>query len=788
MKKVFIVYVFLMAGIQSFAQPYTIYGTIKDTLSGESLFSTSIFIDETRLGTTSNAYGFYSVSLAPGTYNISFSYLGYTTIRKHIVLTGNIQLDIKLMPKNTELETVVISGVKSNVETYNTSKNEISVARIKTITAAGGEPDVLKSLQLMPGIQAANEGAANLYVRGGSYDQNLILLDEAPVYNPVHALGFFSTFNTDAIKDVTVMKGAFPAQYGGRLSSVVDITMREGNYNKTQVSAGIGLIASHLTIEGPILKGKASYLVSGRYSYAGQMLNFMGGTVGRDILHHYKMNNFNDKNKIWFYDLNAKVNYQINDKNHVYLSYYSGHDSFNCYSLNNRNVLDWGNFTSTLRWNHVFTNKLFSNFTFYNSRYNYSSAISEDIRNYKWKSDIQETGLKADFTYYLNQNNNIKSGVAAIYHRFSPGTIYPNDTTSIIIPFSLDEKRSFEISGYLSNDQVISPKLSVNYGLRYNLFLNMGPGTVYKYNEDMTSVTDSAVYGKNEIINSYGGLEPRFSVRYKLGEQTAVKLAYAYTKQYLHLLSNSTVGLPTDTWLPPDSYIKPQSSQQLVLGFYQTLYQNNLELSIETYYKTLQNIVDYKDNADLFLNKHIETQLLHGKGYSYGLETMLEKKKGKLSGWIAYTLAKTQYQIDGVNNNSYYSPRYDIRNNITVTGNYRLNKAWMFSTTFKYASGGFVTVPDQMFIIDGASFYTYSSRNNYKLPAYHRLDFSVYFNPRKNEHRHMKSEWVLSVVNVYSRRNIYSLTIQTSQTYELSGAYKMYLYGILPTISYNIKF
>lgn len=788
MKKGYFLFVFLMVVMQSFAQRYTIYGTIKDTLSGESLFGTSIYIDEIQQGTTSNAYGFYSVSLSPGNYNITFSYLGYTAVKRQVQLIGNIQLDIKLVPANTVLETVLISGVKTNVNTYNSSKNEISVARIKIIPSAGGEPDVLKSLQLMPGIQAANEGAANLYVRGGSYDQNLILLDEAPVYNPVHALGFFSTFNTDALKDVTVMKGAFPAQYGGRLSSVVDITMREGNYNKTQVSAGIGLIASHLTIEGPILKGKASYLVSGRYSYAGQMLNFLGGTVGRDLLHKYSLNNFNDKNKIWFYDLNAKVNYQINDKNHVYLSYYSGHDSFYCNSLSKQNVLDWGNFTSTLRWNHVFTNKLFSNFTFYNSRYNYSSSINKDIRNYKWKSDIQETGLKADFTYYLNQNNNIKSGIAAIYHRFKPGSIFPNDTTSIIIPFSLDEKRSFEISGYLSNDQIISQKLTINYGIRYNLFLNLGPGTVYKNNGDMTSVTDSSVYGKNEIINYYGGLEPRLSIRYKPGEQTAFKLAYAYTKQYLHLLSNSTVGLPTDTWLPPDSYLKPQSSQQVVLGIYRTLHQNNLELSIETYYKTLQNIVDYKDNADLFLNKHIETQLLHGKGYSYGLETMLEKKKGKLSGWIAYTLAKTQYKVDGVNRSSYYSPRYDIRNNITITGNYRLNKTWLFSTTFKFASGGFVTVPDQMFTVDGASFYTYSSRNNYKLPAYHRLDISLYFNPRKNEHRHMKSEWVLSVVNVYNRKNIYTLSVQTNESQGKSEAYKMYLYGILPTISYNVKF
>ncbi len=788
MKKGAFTFIFALVVTSTFAQRYTIFGTVKDSLSGETLSGANIFIAETKLGGTANVYGFYSLSLSPGNYNLTFSYLGYTEVQKQVHLTGDLSLDVNLMIKQTELKTVVISGIKSNVDQATVSRNVITAARIKSIPSLGGEADVLKSLQLMPGIQAANEGSANLYVRGGSYDQNLILLDEAPVYNPAHALGFFSTFNTDAIKDVSVMKGAFPAQYGGRLSSVVDVTMREGNNKKTEVNAGVGLLASRLTIEGPLSKGKASYLLSGRYSYVGHTYNLLGGAIGRDLLQEWSLRNFNDKNKIWFYDLNAKINYIINTKNHVYLSFYSGHDSFYCNALNNNNVLDWGNYTSTLRWNHIFTSKLFSNFTLYKSRYNYSYFIYEDIRNFKWKSDIEETGMKSDFTYFLNQKNNIKAGVSIIYHKFNPGSISPYDTTSVITPFSLDTKRSLEFCGYLSNNQNITPKLSVNYGIRYNLFMNLGYGVVYKYGEDMTSVIDSTVYAKNALMNSYGGFEPRLSVLFKTGKQNSFKLAYGLTKQYLHLLSNSSVGLPTDTWLPPDSHVKPQSSQQLVLGFYQSFGQDKAELSIETYYKTLKNIIDYKDNADLFINKHIETQLLSGKGYSYGIEGMLEKKTGKLTGWISYTLAKTQYQIKGINNNNYYSPRYDIRHNIAITGMYRLNKYWVFSSTFKYASGGFVTVPDQIFTVDGVTFLTYSSRNNYKLPAYHRLDISVLFSPKKNAHRNWKGEWEFSVINVYNRKNIYSLYIETESTYQTTKAYKTYLFGMMPMISYNIKF
>lgn len=771
------------------AQRYSIHGIVKDSLSGEALIGASVYIEETRQGTTTNTYGFYSISQSAGNYTIIFSYVGYKTIRLPVTLNKETILDVHLTPIQQELQEVIVTSAKTNLHSVATSKNELTIKQIKSIATPTGEPDVLKSLQYMPGIQAVNEGATNLYIRGGSYDQNLILLDEAPVYNPAHSLGFFSTFNTDAIKNVQVYKGAFPVQHGGRLSSVVDITMREGNYNKTQVNAGVGLIASRLNIEGPIIKEKASYMISGRYSYAGHMLNFLGGTIGSDILKLPALNSFSEQNNIWFYDLNAKINFKLNQNNHIYLSTYSGYDMFYCYALNSNNELRWGNNTSTLRWNHIFNGKLFSNQTIYYSNYRYQYTIRDDIRNFLWKAGIKEVGFKSDFTFYLNHTNTIRTGLNTVYHYFEPGSIFPASTTSIVKPYSLDSKRSVELASYAGNEQNILSWLSISYGLRYSLFLNIGPGIVYSYSPNMQAVKDSTKYDNGEIINSYNRLEPRISVRFLINKDQAVKFSYTLNTQYLHLLSNSTVGLPTDTWLPPDKYIKPQSSQQYALGYYRTFSDKAYEFSVEVYYKTLKNIIDYKDNAEIFLNKHIETQLLNGIGYSYGSELLFEKKAGKLTGWVGYTYSLTKYKIEGVNKNRYYSPRYDIRHNLSLTGSYEVNNIWTFFTTFKLASGGFITLPDQIFQSDGTAYFYYSSRNNYQLPFYHRLDLSILYTSPKNITRRYKSQWVFAVYNVYNRKNVYTLFVrQQSVDYSKASAHKMYLFGITPTISYNLSF
>jgi hypothetical protein len=786
--KCILLFIGLLISTSLFAQKSTVYGTVKDALTGESLIGAVVQIKETNQVVSANNYGFYSISFNSGKCTIGCSYLGYTAFTKSIEIDKSTKLDIELSPQIKSLDGVTVKGNRSTINSTEVSKNVIGISRIKSITSMTGEPDVLKSLQLLPGVQTAGEGSANLCVRGGSFDQNLIILDEAPVYNPSHALGFFSTFNADALNNVSFYKGAFPAQYGGRLSSIVDIAMREGNYKKFAANVGVGLLASRVTLEGPIVKDKASFIVSGRYSYAGQTLN-LAGKFGQEVLQIWELRNFNDQNKINFYDLNAKINYRINDKNHLYFSTYTGGDRFYSYSLNNNNSLEWGNTTSTLRWNHIFNSSLFSNFSGYFSNYNYSYSINDDLKNFVWKSNIQEAGLKADFSDYIKSFNHIKFGAAAVYHYFAPGKIIPQSDRSSVKPFSLSTKNAVEVSAYISNEQKISERLSLDYGLRYAGFLNVGRDTVFQYNEEKTQVTGFKSYRGGEVVNYYQSLEPRISARYLLGTRNSIKLAYGRTTQFLHLLSNSSLGLPTDVWMPPDKDVRPQSSEQFVLGYYQSFNDNQYEFTSEVYYKTLRNIIDFKDNANLFLNKHIDTQVLSGDGYSYGNEFMLEKKTGDLTGWIAYTFSQTQYQIDGVNENRYFSPRWDIRHNLSITGSYQINKRWSVSSTFKFTSGGFVTIPEGSFMYNGSAFNYYSERNGYQIEPYHRLDVSFTYKSRKNDKRKWKSEWVYGIYNIYDRKNIYTLFARQEGYYLGSSIFnKMYLFGIVPSITYNIKF
>jgi hypothetical protein len=772
-----------------FSQKITLYGSVKDSLTGENLIGAYLLIKETNQVVSANNYGFYSITSNPGNYTVICSYIGYSPYTMKIGLVMDTKSDILLSPLIKLMQEVIVQGNKSTVTSTTVSKNVVPIERIKSITSVTGEPDLLKSLQLLPGVQTAGEGSANINVRGGSFDQNLILLDEAPVYNPSHALGFFSVFNADALNNVSFYKGAFPSQYGGRLSSVVDITMKEGNNQKIAVNAGVGLTASRATIEGPVVKDKASFIVSGRYCYAGQTLNLLAGKVGSDLLGMYGLRNFNDHNDIRFYDLNAKINYRVNDNNHVYFSTYMGRDRFYSYALNNDNALDWGNTTSTLRWNHIFSSRVFSNFTTYFSNYHYSYYVNDDLKNFIWKSNIKEAGIKSDFTAYPGTSNTIKFGFATIYHYFEPGTIEPRSGKSSIKAASLGKKNAVELSAYLGNEQKFSDHLSIEYGLRYVGFANIGPDTVFDYNRDKSVITGFKSYNTFEVVQFRQSLEPRISFRYLFNEQNSVKLAYGYTTQFLHLLSNSSLGLPTDVWMPPDKYISPQSSNQVVLGYYRLFGRNIYELTAELYYKTLRNIIDYKDNANLFMNKHIEPQVLNGNGYAFGAEFMLEKKIGAVTGWISYTWSKTQYKIDGINENEYFSPRWDIRHNLSVTGSYLINAKWLVSSTFKYTSGGFVTIPEGSYVYNGVAFNYYSGRNGYQLEPYHRLDLALIYKSPKNMTRKWKSEWVFSIYNVYNRKNIYALYVQ-QEGYLLTSSrfYKMYLMGIVPTVTYNIKF
>ncbi|MCX7987165.1 MAG: TonB-dependent receptor [Bacteroidales bacterium] len=772
-----------------YAQTYVIHGFVQDSLTGETLIGASVIANETNYYAITNNYGFYSIRLKQGTYNISYNYAGYKPQSLTVVLNKDTLINIALAAKVTNIDEVVVKGSQSEITSATTSKKIVDIQRLKSLTTITGEADVLKSLQLLPGVQTANEGTANFNVRGGTYDQNLVLLDEAPVYNPSHTLGFFSTFNPDALKSVTFYKGYFPSQYGGRLSSVVDISMKDGNKNQFFASGGIGLLASRISVEGPLYDSKVSYIISGRYGYPGQTLNLLAGKIGHNLLNIYALRNFSDKNEVSFYDLNIKLNYQPNSNNRLYLSLYNGQDHFYSFALNSNNTLDWGNFTTTVRWNHIFSMKFFANYTLYFSKYNYAYFIDNDLQNYVWQSGIREIGVKADHSIYFNNWYTLKWGVNVINRIFSPGNIRPRTVESLIKPFSLDTKYNDEFAFYLDNDIKLSNTMSANIGVRQVLFIDLGPAKIFKYNNDKSVIYDTIIYGDDKIVKSYTGTEPRMSVNYVLTDKSSIKISYSYVHQYLHLLSNSSAGLPTDLWLPADNYIKPQSSHQYVIGYYASLWNDKLSISIENYYKKMQNIIDFKDNADLFLNKHIETEILQGIGYSYGTELLIEKKIGNFKGWLSYCLSKTQYKIEGINESAYYSPRFDIRHSLSITSEYVINNKWSLSSTFKLTSGGYATIPAGTFIYNHVSFPYYIGRNGYKLPPYHRLDLSIIYKPVKNNYRKFKSEWVFGLYNVYNHKNVYALYVrQNDDNFTEAKAYYMYLFGIVPTVTYNFNF
>ncbi|MFA9389038.1 MAG: carboxypeptidase-like regulatory domain-containing protein [Prolixibacteraceae bacterium] len=786
MKK-FILLLFLLPTISLSAQKQTVYGYIKDKISGECLIGATVTVENKTIGTTTNNFGFYSLTLPPGKQTLAYSFIGYHSIIKEIILSGETNLNMELEAQSSELGEVLVAGTKNNkVRNNELGSQSLSISTIKQLPAAMGEPDIVKSLQLLPGIQTSHEGTTNLSVRGGSFDQNLFLLDDAPVYNPSHALGFFSVFNSDAIKSVKIYKASFPAQYGGRLSSIVDIHMKEGNNKALSCNGGIGLIASRLTLEGPITKNKSSFIVSGRYSYAGETFN-NAGQLGQYI-GMKSLRNFNANNEITFYDLNAKINFELNSKNRLFLSAYSGADHFYYYAIDDNSSMDWGNITGTARWNHVFNSRLFANTMLVYSKYNYSYILKDDARHFKWSSDMKEIDLKTDFDFFPNPNNHIKFGWSAENHHYFPGKVEPRDSTSITKPFTLDKQRAKIGAIYINNEQKINDKIGMDYGLRYSTFFLLGESTVYSYFSDF-SIKDSIQYSNGQLVQFYNGLEPRVTARYLLNANSSIKLSYSKTIQFQHLIGNSSVGFPSDVWVPASKYIKPQSANQIALGYYKLFQTKHYEFYTEAYYRTIHNIIDYKDNADLFLNPHVETQVLDGQGKSYGIEFFLEKKVGKLYGWLSYTLSKTTKQIDGINGNDPYPAGYDKRHNFSAVLNYKLSPSWSTSTIFKYTSGGYATVPEGTFDYYGSSFNYYTSRNGYKLPPYHRLDVSFTYKSGRNNYRKWKTDWNLGIYNVYNRKNIFALFIkQDVDNLASASAFKMYLFGLTPFLSYNFKF
>jgi CarboxypepD_reg-like domain/TonB-dependent Receptor Plug Domain len=764
----------LLISLTSHAQTkkFSINGTVRDKQTGETLIGANVILKgQTGLGAISNAYGFYSVYAAEGAYQLIVSFSGYSTDTIDIALNKNLEVNIGLQKYKTKLQEVIITARKklNNIANPIIGVQKISIDEVKNVPVLFGEKDILKTIQLLPGIKSAGEGNSGFYVRGGSADQNLILLDEATVYNAAHLLGFFSTFNSDAIKDVTVYKGGMPAEYGGRLSSVLDVKMNDGNNKKFGVSGGVGLIASRLNIEGPIVKEKGSFTVSGRRTY---------GDVFLKLSKDSTLNN----NTLYFYDLNAKANYKINSKNRIYLSAYTGRDNF---GFGGNFGIDYGNLTSTLRWNHVFNNRLFSNTSFIYSDYSYRIKIKIANNDLLITSKIRDLNFRQDFQYYANANNRLNFGVNITRHNIIPGVV----TASALSSFNnleLQRKISLESAAYISHEWSASKKLNITYGIRVSMFTALGPGTFYSYKPN-GDVKDSIVARTNKAVAKYINPEPRFAVSYLLSKNNSLKFSYTRNVQNLHLLSNSTGANPTDLWIGSSNNVQSRIADQLAIGYYQNLGNNMYELSVEGYYKDLQNEIDYKNGAELRANENVESQLIFGKGRAYGIEFFVKKKFGKFNGWVGYTLSKAERKFDGINGGNYFNASQDRTHEISVVGIYQPNKKWTFSATFVYYTGNAVSFPSGKYNVDGNTVFLYSNRNEYRMPAYHRLDLAATVQGKKREK--FECNWSFSIYNAYNRENAYSIAFQDDPAdASKTQAVQTTLFKIVPSVTYNFKF
>ncbi len=757
------------------AQPkikYSISGTVRDKSSGETLIGASLFLlEQPGAGATTNAYGFYSITAAPGNYSLVVSYTGYEPDTITISLSKNTSLSIGLSSAASALQEVVVASRRKddNVRIPLMGVQKLSVNEIKNVPVIFGEKDVLKTIQLLPGVKSAGEGNSGFYVRGGGADQNLILLDEATVYNASHLLGFFSVFNSDAIKDLTLYKGGMPAEYGGRLSSVVDIKMNDGNDKAYHVSGGLGLISSRLNVEGPIVKDKGSFSISARRTYADLFLK-----LSRDST----INN----NSLYFWDINAKANYKLNDHNRIYLSGYFGKDNLD---FGNTFGIDYGNTTATARWNHIFNSRLFSNTSFIYSKYHYDINVNSGSNTGTFVSNIKDYSLKEDLQYFINNGNKLNFGFNIIHHTVSPGILDASSSSSFN-SLDLQKKYSLESAVYVSHEFSPVDKLRFNYGLRFSIFNVLGPGTFYTYDKDGNTV-DSATYSGGKTVENYLNLEPRFSVSYQLNGASAVKAAYTRNVQNMHLLSNSTTNSPTDLWLPSSNNIKPEIADQVSLGYYRNFRNNQYEFSSEIYYKQLQNQIDYRNGAELIVNENVESQLLFGKGRAYGWELFLKKKTGKLTGWISYTLSRTELQIDSINNGNYYPARQDQTHNIAIVGIYQASQKWTLSANWVYNTGNAVTFPSGKYEVNGLTAFYYTERNGYRMPANHRLDFSATLQGKKK--KKFESSWTFSLYNVYGRENAYTIQFEKDPGDPTrTKAVQTSLFRWVPSITYNFKF
>lgn len=769
----YIFFILFFSAFSVFSQEkFTVSGTVSDSTKGEALIGIKVKVKGVAAGSFTNEYGFYSITIPAGKYTLIYNQIGYVPVEKEVDLQSNTRLDVKLIPGDRvkELKTVVITAQKAdaNVKQATMGVEKIDPKAVAKIPVLLGEKDIIKTMQLLPGVKSAGEGNSGYYVRGGGSDQNLILLDEAPVYNASHLLGFFSTFNSDAIKDATLYKGNQPANLGGRLSSVLDIKMNEGNNQRYNVSGGLGLISSKLNVEGPLVKDKSSFLITGRRTYADVFLK--------------ATEDFKD-NTLYFYDLNAKLNYKLGQKDKLYMSGYFGRDKL---GFGGAFGIDWGNATGTMRWNHIISPKLFSNTSVIYSSYDYKIAIKAENVDFTIKSKVLDYNLKQEFQYYANSKNKIKFGLNVINHNITPGQLLGSVGVSTGI-VQLNPAKSIEGALFVLNDWEVNDKLSVNYGVRLSTFSVLGNGQeMYTYDAN-GSVNDTLNYSDNQFIKTYPVLEPRFSMSYAYKEDQSFKLAYSRNAQNIHLVSNATTASPTDVILGSTINTKPEIADQAAFGWFKNFKENAYEFNAEVYYKYMQNQIDYRNGANTQANQVLEGELLYGLGRAYGLEMILKKKTGKFNGWISYCLSKSERKIEGINNGTWYNAKQDRTHDLSVVTIYDLTPKLSISALFVFYTGNAVTFPSGKYTIEGQTQFLYTDRNGGRMPNYHRLDLGVNW-IRKNTEKY-ESSWNFSIYNAYGRENAYTIAFREKEgNPNVTEAVQTSLFRWIPAITYNFKF
>ncbi|RIV23932.1 TonB-dependent receptor [Fibrisoma montanum] len=812
-------FVLALAGYPVAGQPgQTLYGYVRDAANGEGLVGASVRLKSQPTGVATNAYGYFSLTVPSLADTLVISYIGFRSQALSVaVLKPDQAVQIRLVAAARQMDEVMVSANESAQRIHNLEMGttRLDLKTLKILPTLLGEVDLVRSLQLLPGVTSVGEGAAGFNVRGGGVGQNLILLDEAPVYNASHLMGFFTVVNPDAVKEATLSKGGVPAQYGGRLSSVLDVRMKEGNTERFQASGGVGTISSRLTIEGPLGKGRptgdhpvrdhpvrdhpvrGSFLVAGRRSYSDLVVGLSGDEQLR-------------KNSVYFYDLSAKVNYQISAKDRVYGSLYSSKDVFRVDFQGKKVDMEWMNQTGTLRWNHLFSKRLFANLTGVYSAYSYQLGIPQEaqgdisldlpkgIRGAVWTSAIRTYNLKTDFTFYAGYHNTLTFGGSFLRYRFDPGSLSPTGNDSPVEAIALPAKHSREYAFYIDNEQTLGTRWALRYGLRFSVYDYLGPQRVRDYvnvEKGPKQPVNEQIVGRGAVIRSFNTFEPRVSLRYVINERNSIKLSYNRMAQYIHLISNTTAASPLDNWTPSTNNIQPERADQVSAGYFRTLSPTRWEASAEVYYKNAQNAIDYRNGAQTRLNPDLEADLLYGRGRSYGLEVYVRKASGRLTGWLSYTLSRTEQQIDGISNNTWYAASQDRRHVGSAVGTYTLSKRWSGSATFTYSTGIATTAPNARYEADGGTIVvpinTGNVRNNFRLPPYHRLDLSATWQGRSRPDRRWRSEWVFGFYNVYARRNPFSIYFEQNDgrnTRQTNAVRLAILGSILPSVTYNFHF